>query len=285
MVITRRIVLAGAVLVATAAVGAVLFDERRTATLPTAASGEADDAEAVTVRLFKDPTVVSAFTVQTIDGRAISSADLRGKVTLVNFWATWCPPCRAEIPDLIALQDRYRDQLEIIGISEDEGSVDDVRRFVAEHKINYPVVMSTPALQRAFPGVVSLPTTFVLDREVRVVQKHIGLVPASIAEHETRALAGLPINATIEYVAPDQPVGLANAAQAKVIPGIDLTQLSPEKRVETLVRLNAEACACGCGLTVAKCRIDDPACGVSLPLARRIAAEIAAAPPRQPSSQ
>src|SRR4029077_4076098 len=76
--------------------------------------------EAVAVQLLKDPAPLADFTVTDLNGRTISSADLRGKVVLVNFWATWCPPCRAEIPNLIKLQDKYRDQLVVLGISEDE---------------------------------------------------------------------------------------------------------------------------------------------------------------------
>lgn len=269
----HRNVLAGIVvlaIVAVAGVATVLYQRRISAPAPTAAS-----AENVTLRFFKNPARVADFTVRTIDGRTITPADLRGKVILVNFWATWCPPCKAEIPDLIALQDKYRDHLQIIGISEDEGSPDAVRQFVSEHKINYPIVMSSSELREAFPGVSGLPTSFVLDREGRVVQRHVGLLDATTTENETRALAGLPINATIELVDPSQPVGLANAAQAKDIPGINLSGLTAEKRVETLLRLNAEPCTCGCDLTVAKCRIDDPTCGVSLPLARKIAEEIA----------
>src|SRR5262245_7975820 len=108
----------------------------------TAASGSPEPRGA-TVRLFKDPATVAPFTAHDIDGRTISSESLRGKVVIVNFWATWCPPCRAEIPDLVALQDKYRDRLVIIGVSEDDVPTDEVRRFVADHKINYPVVMTT----------------------------------------------------------------------------------------------------------------------------------------------
>ena len=74
--------------------------------------------------------------VRDLDGREISTASLRGKVVIVNFWATWCGPCRAEIPDLVALQDKYRDTLQVIGISEDEAGVEVVRRFAAEHQVN-----------------------------------------------------------------------------------------------------------------------------------------------------
>src|SRR4249920_43072 len=76
--------------------------------------------EKLTLRFFRDPSPAPAVAMRDIDGKSISSTDLRGKVVLVNFWATWCPPCRAEIPDLIKLQDKYRDKLVVLGISEDE---------------------------------------------------------------------------------------------------------------------------------------------------------------------
>lgn len=275
MTTVRRIAISGLVMLAIALAGAAVRYQWSARTTPDIPYLQPAGAEQLTLRFFKDPAPAPAFTVRTLDGRTLTSHDLRGKVTLVNFWATWCAPCRAEIPDLVALQDRYRDHLQIIGISEDEGPIESVRRFAAEQAINYSLAMTTPELQRAFPGVRGLPTTFVLDREGRVVQKHVGLLNAATTERETRALAGLPVDATVELVDPDQPVGLANAAQAKEIPGIDLAGVSPETRVEILQRLNAEPCTCGCELTVAKCRIDDPGCGVSLPLARRIAAETA----------
>jgi thiol-disulfide isomerase/thioredoxin len=286
---TRSLVFAGALLVAVAAVGAGWLGQTRANTAVSSADTTTTgrraipavrfaSAEPIELRFLKNPAAAAPLALKTIDGRSLSSNDLRGKVTMINFWATWCPPCRAEIPSLIELQERYRDHLTIVGVSEDEDALDEVKRFVSEHKINYPIVMSTPEIQQAFPGVVSLPTTFVLDKNLRIVQKHIGLLPSAATEAEARALAGLPVEASIQYVERDQPVGLANAAQAKEIPGVDLTKLTPQQRTATLVRLNAESCECGCGLSVAKCRIDDPACGVSLPLARRIVAEMAAKP-------
>jgi thiol-disulfide isomerase/thioredoxin len=224
----------------------------------------------IALRFYREPIPVSDFTVRDLDGRAISSASLRGKVTLINFWATWCGPCRAEIPDLVALQQKYKDTLQIIGISQDEAPGDVVRRFAAEHKVNYPIVMMTPELEKLFPGIVALPTSFVLDRDGRIVQKHVGMLTSSTTEAEARALAGLPVNATIERVDQAQGLKLENGAQALTIPGVDLARLSVERRTEALQKLNSQPCTCGCDLTVARCRVDDPNCGISLPLARQI---------------
>jgi hypothetical protein len=139
-------------------------------------------------------------------------------------------------------------------------------------------VMMTPELDRRFPGIHALPTSFVLDREVRVVQKHVGMLNAMLAEQETRSLAGLPVNASIEQVDRAQPARLENAAQATEIPGVDLTRLSPARRTAALQKLNTDPCTCGCENTLAKCRIDDPKCGTSLPLAQRVVQDIAEQP-------
>src|SRR5215470_20090395 len=174
-------------------------------------------SEPVTLRFFRDPKPLAAFTIRDLDHQELSTTDWRGKVVLVNFWATWCPPCRAEIPDLVALQEKYRGQLQIIGVSQDEGSPEAVRRFASEYKVNYPIVMLTPELKRHFPNVYALPTTFIIDRERRIVQKHLGMLNPTITEMEARALAGLDVNALIEKVDPDQPVKLENAAQVTSI--------------------------------------------------------------------
>ena len=241
---------------------------------------EAEDASAepVTVRLLKEPLDVPAFTVTDLDGKSTSSAEWHGKVVLVNFWATWCPPCRAEIPDLVALQEKYKDRLVVLGISEDEGDVGIVRRYASEQKINYPIVMSTPELRHAFPAVMALPTTFVIDPDGKLVQKNVGMLNARETEAGTRLLAGLKTNADIVRVdLKEKVVGLENAAQMKEIPGVDLAVLTPEQRTSSLMALNAEECTCGCHLTVAKCRVDDPTCGFSLPQAKAIVDRIAAA--------
>jgi thiol-disulfide isomerase/thioredoxin len=238
----------------------------------------AEGGERATLRFFRNPATAPAFAVRDLDGRELSSASWRGKVVILNFWATWCPPCRAEIPDLVALQDKYRDNLVVIGISEDEAPTDVVKQFAARHNVNYSIVMMTPQLEKMFPGVSALPTSFILDRESHIVQKHVGMLVAKTTELETRMLAGLPVNAAIEEVDQTQGLKLDKSAQLMTIPGIDLAALPAAKRTEALQKLNAASCTCGCDLTVAKCRVDDPACGVSLPLAREIVKQIAGTP-------
>src|SRR5262249_22781349 len=116
------LVLGGVVATWAAARYARQVEDRRSET-DAAAAGKAD-TERVTLRFFRNPKPAPAFTVRDLDGRDIAPASLRGKVVIVNFWATWCGPCRAEIPDLVALQSKYRDTLQVIGISEDEAGVD-----------------------------------------------------------------------------------------------------------------------------------------------------------------
>jgi thiol-disulfide isomerase/thioredoxin len=278
----REWIAAGAMLaVAVSAVVAILYARGHVRGLNGPGAGvEQGAAEKVTVRMLREPITTPAFTVTALDGRSITSSEWRGKVVLVNFWATWCPPCRAEIPDLIALQEKYREHLVVVGIAEDEGSVDVVKRFVADHKINYPIVMSTPELRKIFPEVMALPTTFVLDRDGNLAQKNVGMLNAKETEAGTRLLAGLNVNAEVVKVdANEKAVGLENAAQAREIPGVDLTKLSGDQRTSVLMALNEEACKCGCGLTVAKCRIDDPSCQFSLPQAKAIVEKLAAATP------
>ena len=243
-----------------------------------ASADPAAGTERVTLRFFRDPKPAPALALKDLDGREIPPAALRGKVVIVNFWATWCGPCRAEVPDLVALQAKYKDTLQVIGISEDEAGVDVVKRFAAEHRINYPIAMMTPDIGQLFPGISALPTSFIIDRESRIVQKHVGMLNARTTEYEARQLAGLPVNASIEEFDQAQGLKIVNGAQATAIPGVDLASLPIAKRTEALQKLNAQPCTCGCDLTVARCRVDDPSCSVSLPLAKDIVKQIVATP-------
>ena len=230
------------------------------------------------VRLFKTPEDVPAFTMTDLEGRTLSSIDWHGKVVLINFWATWCPPCRAEIPDLIALQKKYHDKVVIIGVSEDEIAVDAVKRFAGAQGMNYPVVMTTPEIRKIFRGVAALPTTFILDREGRLAQKHVGMLNAINTEAEARVLAGLSPNAKVERIENSEKARIESAAEAKAIPGVDLTKLNETQKKAVVQALLTEDCTCGCALTVAVCRLDDPTCPVSLPMAQAIVKKYSALP-------
>jgi thiol-disulfide isomerase/thioredoxin len=251
---------------------------------PTAVAGGSDEpatvfevpSDGVTLRFVDTPASVGSLTMQTIEGEFLEMSDLRGKVVLVNFWATWCGPCREEIPYLASLTERYPEHLVVIGVSEDAGGVDMVEAFADQYGVNYPIVMSTPEIKRAFPGVFALPTSFVVDPDGQMVQTHVGLISPVILEQETRYLSSLSNNATVETVAASSQIRLANAAQATEIPGVDLSVLTPDQREEALRRLNADGCPCGCQLTLAQCRINDSSCGISPPIVEKIVAEIAA---------
>jgi len=231
----------------------------------------------IALQFYRNTKPLGDIVMTDVDGKTISTAALKGKVVIVNFWATWCPPCRAEIPDLIALQNKYKDQLQIIGISDDEDPPAAVKKWAAEHGMNYPIVMSNDELRKVFTGVAALPTSFIINRETRVVQRHVGMLMAAMTEAETRQLAGLPVNASVEEIdKDDKPAKLANALQVTSIPGIDLSKLTKAQRIAAIEKLNDEPCTCGCNQTLARCRVDDPGCPVSLPRAKELLAGLTA---------
>ena len=234
-------------------------------------------SDGMTVQFLRNPISVADVVMADLDGRTMSTGDWHGKVTLVNYWATWCGPCREEIPYLIRLQEHYPDQLQVIGISTDQGDPEDVKAFARELGINYPIVMETTELRRQFPGVFALPTTFLVDREGRIVQTHVGLISPAVFEQEARYLSDLSANVTVELIDENQTTRLANAAQATEIPGLDLSELTPAQKEQALQRLNQDTCSCSCALTLAQCRINDGACDISLPLAKKVVEEIVGA--------
>ncbi len=121
------------------------------------------------------------FSAKSIDGQLIQLSQFKGKVILLNYWATWCPPCIAEIPDLIALQKRYGNSLQIIGISMDDDSADAIA-FAKKNKINYPIVMKTPKLESQFTTISAIPTTIVISKEQMIVQIETGYRSKSFFE-------------------------------------------------------------------------------------------------------
>jgi thiol-disulfide isomerase/thioredoxin len=116
------------------------------------------------------------FTGNTVNNQGkFDSAGLQGKVVLVNFWATWCPPCRKELPSLAKLQDKYRDKgFAVVGVSMDEGGATLVGKFLEKQKINYPVIIGDGEVARGFGGVIGVPATFLVNRKGEVVRRYDG---------------------------------------------------------------------------------------------------------------
>ena len=124
-----------------------------------------------------------------VNGKSLRLADFKGKVVVLDFWATWCPPCRAEIPGLIAIQKKYADQgLSIIGVSVDEQGPKAVKPFIDRFAINYPVVMGDAKVLADYGGISLIPTTFVIDRAGNVVATHQGYTDQATFESEIRPL-------------------------------------------------------------------------------------------------
>lgn len=114
-----------------------------------------------------------SLSLPSLDGKSVSLDDLKGKIVIIDFWATWCPPCVAEVPHFVSLQKRYGDQVQVIGVSIDK-SVSPVRSFYTKHGLNYPVVMYDPARVKGFGDISEIPTTFILDKDARVVKRVTG---------------------------------------------------------------------------------------------------------------
>jgi thiol-disulfide isomerase/thioredoxin len=238
-----------------------------------AATGQ-DIGDEPVIRFVKNPEPIPPFMARDVEGNVVSSADLKGKVVLVNFWATWCPPCRQEIPEMIQLQNEFKDQLRIISISEDEAPPAAVRAFAQNAHINYPIVMLTQEIEDDFGGIPALPTSFLVNRDGGVMDKHVGYYTIDVYEREIRALSGMQVYARIETFEDTGELFLKNAVNATELPGVDLSQLTPEQKHVALKRMNAESCTCGCGLTLAQCRINDTGCPTSRELAAKIVKEI-----------
>lgn len=185
---------------------------------------------------------------------------------------------------MIALANRYKDRLQVIGVSMDDAPPQEVRAFAIATGINYPIVMGSREISVEYGGVPALPTSFVVNPDGRIVEKHVGLYPPEVYESEIRALLGLPVNAKIETFEDTGQIFLKNAARATELPGVDFKGLTPEQKRAALKRLNSETCTCGCGLTIAQCRINDSSCTTSKQLAADIIREIRSGTSPSPGS-
>jgi cytochrome c biogenesis protein CcmG/thiol:disulfide interchange protein DsbE len=214
------------------------------------------------------------FSLVSLSGDRINLEDYKGKVVLLDFWATWCGPCRIEIPGFVKLQNKYASQgLAIIGVSMDDGP-EPVRQFYSEFHMNYPVVMGSDKLGELYGGIMGLPTSFLIGRDGRIYSKHVGLTDESVFESEIKELLAAPPDQKVDNF---RPVGYTAAKEIRTstlaevnspVSGVDVSKLSPAELKQFEQLLTQEKCKCGCGFTVLKCRQVDSSCQVSLEQAR-----------------
>jgi len=128
------------------------------------------------------------FTLKDMNGKDVQLADYKGKVVLLNFWATWCPPCRLEIPELVQLVDEHRDAgFEVLGVSIDD-TPQQLRDFAQQMNMNYPSLLMREDLESAYGTMWALPTTFLIDRHGSICMKHMGPVTKDMVEREIKGL-------------------------------------------------------------------------------------------------
>ena len=129
------------------------------------------------------------FTLLQLNGESFTLSSLKGKVIILDFWATWCPPCRKGIPDFIALQEEYKEQgLEIVGVLLDQGKKASLESKVEKMGINYVVVLSDREVTQLYGGVRAIPTTFIIDQNGNKVEKHVGLNSKETFENKIKEL-------------------------------------------------------------------------------------------------
>jgi peroxiredoxin len=123
------------------------------------------------------------FTLLDVNSKMVNLSEFKGKMVLINFFATYCPPCRAEIPDFIKLQDKYRDKgFVVVGISTDEDWKEVLPDFIKRKGMNYPVLIATSKVVKDYGNVYALPTSFLLDKEHNIIKKFTGMISESELE-------------------------------------------------------------------------------------------------------
>ncbi|MBS1826983.1 MAG: TlpA family protein disulfide reductase [Acidobacteria bacterium] len=141
------------------------------------------------VKAEKDRNTAPSFTLKDATGRTVQLADYKGKVVLLNFWATWCGPCKIEIPWFIDFEQRYKDRgFAVLGVSMDEDGWETVKPYLEAKKVNYRVVIGTDEVADLYGGVSSLPTSFVIDRQGKIASTHVGLVSKSVYQDDIEQL-------------------------------------------------------------------------------------------------
>jgi peroxiredoxin len=151
-----------------------------------------------------DRKIAANFSLADASGAQVKLADYKGKVVLLNFWATWCGPCKVEIPWFMEFNKTYKDKgLAVLGVSMDDDGWKSVKPYLAEKKMDYTVVVGNDQVAQSFGGIDSLPTTFLIDRDGRIAFAHMGLAGKDTYEKEIRGLLGGDHLASVNF--PERP--------------------------------------------------------------------------------
>jgi thiol-disulfide isomerase/thioredoxin len=153
------------------------------------ASPAADDSEQTGACMADAKPAKLDFTMKDLDGKDVSLSSFKGKVMLLNFWATWCGPCKAEIPGFVELQNQYKNDLVVVGYSVDD-EAPKARAFANEYKMNYPILLGEGRedVQDAYGPIWGIPASFIISRDGKVCKKHLGIAPKAVFEREIKAL-------------------------------------------------------------------------------------------------
>ena len=174
---------AGALLIATGAISAFLL---------TSCSREPSVVEAA-VKAEKDRKPAPDFTLKDANGQTAKLSDYKGKVILLDFWATWCGPCKIEIPWFIEFEQAYKDKgFSVVGVSMDEEGWSVVKPYIQDRKVNYRILLGTEQVGQLYGGLDSLPTTYLIDRSGRIASVHIGLTEKDGFQNEITRLLEAP---------------------------------------------------------------------------------------------
>lgn len=129
------------------------------------------------------------FELRGVDGKTYKLSDFAGKVIILDFWDTWCPPCRMEIPDFVDLQKQYGPKgLQIVGIAFGREGLDAVKKFIKQYGINYPILLASPKVVEDYGGIQGIPTTFVIDQQGNIYKKYVGYRPRQVWEEDVTTL-------------------------------------------------------------------------------------------------
>jgi peroxiredoxin len=147
------------------------------------------------------------FTLQTLEGKTVHLSDYRGRAVVLNFWATWCAPCKIEMPWFVDLQNQYGPKgLQLLGVAMDDASPSDIADFAKEMGVNYPILVGKEAVGQSYGGVPFMPETFYIDRNGKIVDSAFGLKGKGEIEDDIKKIVA-------SVVVPEKPNGTAVTSQ------------------------------------------------------------------------